>query len=109
VTLKSTRYRKVEPAAINRRAVPRHEVEVTSVSLNAEKSKSIPASLIDISIYGCRLELDANLTDGEAVEISIATFTSIAATIVWTKDDQAGCRFVDSMDPQMMRTLTIVH
>lgn len=109
MTLKSTRYRKVEPAALNRRAVPRHEVEVTSVSLNAKESKSIPASLIDISIYGCRLELDTKLADGEAVEISIATFASIAATIVWTKAGHAGCRFVDSMDPHMMRALTIVH
>ena len=109
VTLKSTRYRKVEPAALNRRAVPRHKVEVTSVSLNGKKKFSIPASLVDISIYGCRLEIECEMDEGEEIQVSFATFASVAATIIWKKADEAGCRFADSIDPHMMRALTITH
>ena len=109
VTLKSTRYRKVEPAALNRRAVPRHKVEVTSVSLSGKKKYAVPASLVDISIYGCRLEIDSDLSEGEEIRVSFATFASVAATIIWKKANEAGCRFADSIDPHMMRTLTITH
>ncbi len=107
MALKSTRYRKVEPAALNRRATPRHEVSISSASLKRKGNMSIVATLLDISIYGCRLEADAVFKEGEKVTLTVDEHAPVKATLVWQKTKQAGCRFADSLDTEMLRTLTL--
>lgn len=107
MALKSTRYRKVQPAALNRRSVPRHEVTVSSASLKRKGNMSIAATLLDISIYGCRFEADAVFKEGEKVTVTVNTHAPMKATLVWQKTKQAGCRFADALDTEILRTLTL--
>tara|TARA_R110000772_G_scaffold48156_2_gene110089 strand:- start:1128 stop:1484 length:357 start_codon:yes stop_codon:yes gene_type:complete len=107
VALKSTRYRKVEPAALNRRATPRHTVAISSASLRRKGNISIPAILLDISIYGCRFEVDAVFKEGEKVTVTVDEHGPVTATLVWQKTKQAGCRFVDALDAAVLRSLTL--
>ncbi len=107
MALKSTRYRKVEPAALNRRAVPRHEVTVSSASLKRKGNQSIVATLLDISIYGCRFEADAVFQEGERVTVTVDQQAPMKATLVWQKTKQAGCRFADALDTEILRNLTL--
>ncbi|QTD56588.1 PilZ domain-containing protein [Parasphingorhabdus cellanae] len=107
MALKSTRYRKVEPAALNRRTTPRHEVYVSSASLKRNGNMSIAATLLDISIYGCRFEADAVFKEGEKVTVTVDEHAPFKATLVWQKTKQAGCRFADALDTEILRTLTL--
>ncbi|MEH6757727.1 MAG: PilZ domain-containing protein [Parasphingorhabdus sp.] len=107
MALKSTRYRKVEPAALNRRATPRHTMAISSASLKRNGNKSIPATLLDISIYGCRFEVDAVFKEGEKVTVTVDEHAPVIATMVWQKTKQVGCRFVDALDTAVLRSLTI--
>lgn len=108
MALKSTRYRKVEPAALNRRAVPRHNVKIRRASLNRSNRNAISADLVDISVYGCRLEADAVFSEGEEIQVNVAAFDTVKAVVVWQKVKQAGCRFTDALDPEILRRLTLV-
>ena len=108
MALKSTRYRKVAPAALNRRAVPRHCVSVSSASLKRSSDNPISATLVDISIYGCRLEADAVFGEGEEINLAVADGNNVVATVVWQKVKQTGCRFVKALDPKIMRKLTLM-
>lgn len=108
MALKSTRYRKVEPAALNRRSVARHNVQICRASLERSNRTPILANLVDISVYGCRLEADAVFSEGEEIQVNVAAFDSVKAIVVWQKVKQAGCRFTDALDPEILRRLTLV-
>lgn len=107
MTLKSSRYRKVEPASVNRRATPRHEVSISCASLKRSGNKSIIATLLDISTYGCRFEVDAVFKEGEKVTVTVDQHTPIKATLVWQKTKHVGCRFADALDKKILRSLTL--
>jgi len=106
MALKSTRYQKVMPAALNRRAVARHKVNISGTSVKRGKKIQVEATILDVSIYGCRLELDAILPEGEGIEIHLAETHIADAKIVWQKAKEAGCRFADAISPKTMKSLT---
>lgn len=107
MSAKSTRYNNVQPAAINRRDVPRYDVAIDISPLKRKKSKPIQARLADISLYGCRLEADAVFQEGEVLELSVDSHVKAEAKVIWQKAQQAGCRFVKALDPEALRSLTI--
>lgn len=107
MALKSTRYRKVEPAALNRRSVLRHSVKVSRASFRRSGNRDIHADLVDISVYGCRLEADAVFKEGEEIRLNVASSDPVAAVVVWHKVKQAGCRFKEALDPEILRRLTL--
>ena len=106
MTLKSTRYQKVLPAAINRRKVARQKVNLTGACVGRGEKTRIKANILDISIFGCRLGLDAILPEGETIQIHLANKEMIVAKIIWQKANEAGCRFEDSISLQKMKALT---
>lgn len=107
MALKTSRYRKVGPASLNQRTQPRHTVAISSASLKRKGSKSIAATLLDISIYGCRFEVDAVFKEGEKVVVTVDEHEPVDATLVWQKTKQAGCRFADALDTEVLRSLTL--
>lgn len=106
MALKSTRYQKVMPAALNRRNVKRHKVNITGTFVKRGQASTIQATILDVSVYGCKLALDAILPEGEKIQIHIADRDIVDATIVWQKAREAGCRFANVISPQKMKTLT---
>ncbi|SIN88701.1 PilZ domain-containing protein [Parasphingorhabdus marina DSM 22363] len=107
MALKSTRYRKVEPAALNRRSVARQRVKVSRASFRRSSNRDIKADLVDISVYGCRLEADAVFQEGEEISLDVASADPVTAVVVWHKVKQAGCRFKEALDPEILRRLTL--
>ncbi|MEP3227348.1 MAG: PilZ domain-containing protein [Parasphingorhabdus sp.] len=87
--------------------MPRHEVTVSSASLKRKGDHSIAATLLDISIYGCRIEADAVFKEGERVTVTVDEYAPMKATLVWQKTKQAGCRFADALDTEVLRRLTL--
>lgn len=94
------------PAALNRRVIKRHEVNITGTFVKRSQANSIQATILDVSIYGCKLALDAILPEGEKIQIHIADQDVVDATIVWQKAREAGCRFAEAISPQKMKALT---
>lgn len=105
MTLKSTRYQKVMPAAVNRRKIARQKVNLSGACVGRGEKTKIKATILDISIFGCRIEIDAILPEGETIQIHLANDDVIGAKIVWQKANEAGCRFENSISLQKMRTL----
>jgi len=105
MALKSTRYQKVVPAALNRRAFELHRVNISGASVTLSKKKIVQATILDVSIYGCRLELDAILPEGEKIQIHLANKEVVDARIIWQKAREAGCRFAEAISQQKMRAL----
>ncbi len=81
MALKSTRYQKVMPAALNRRAVTRRKVNISGASVERGTKNRIQATILDVSIYGCRLEMDAILPEGENVQIHLADKDAVDAEL----------------------------
>lgn len=105
MTLKSTRYQKVMPAALNRRKVGRQKVNLSGTFVGRGGEVRIKATILDISIFGCRLELDAILPEGETVQIHLTNGEKIDAKVIWQKASEAGCRFEDSISLQKVKAL----
>lgn len=105
MALKSTRYQKVLPAAINRREIARRRVHLSGLNVGRRKKNRIRATILDVSIYGCRMELDAIFSPGETIQIHLADKAKIEANIVWQKAREVGCRFESPIDASVMKTL----
>lgn len=105
MALKSTQYQKVEPAALNRRAFELHRVNISGASVPRSKKHKVQATILDISIYGCRLELDTIVPAGENIQIHLANTEVVDARIIWQKASEAGCRFAEAISRQKVKAL----
>ena len=105
--MKHSRYRRPEPAQIEKRKAPRHRVAVVRAEVERNKQVPISALLRDISVYGCCLKLDAVLRVDEAVSLSFGENEGIDASIVWQKGGRVGCRFVNPISRQLFRSMTL--
>lgn len=67
------------------------------------------AILCDVSPSGCRIELfDGRVPlRGATIVFEIGDPLYVAGTIVWVNGSEAGVRFSDALDPQVMRVLEI--
>lgn len=107
MALKSTRYQRPEPASLERRGAPRMTVHLTSAALLRSGDVSIEAELHDISVFGCRISVDAIFQEGEEVQVSIDNFEPVVGNVVWQDGRLAGCKFLFPIHPQILRALTI--
>ena len=73
----TSQYRKVEPARIDQRGMVRQPVELHRRVRCRRSEKRVEGCLADISIYGCRVNLDTGEAD-DAVRIKVGerVFTS---------------------------------
>ncbi len=69
------------------RAYCAHQVSVLA------KSGTRAASLLDISRSGFRASVDAPVSVGDAVTLTISQDRELSALVVWQKDSEIGCRF----------------
>jgi len=100
-------WRKVEPAALDQRTGPRYRVAVSRASVRGHGQQPQAALLHDLSAYGCRLSGVDDQPEGERLWLRLAGSLPVAATVVWARDDQLGCRFDAPLDRALMRALTL--
>jgi hypothetical protein len=105
--LASTAYRRVEPARLEQRVAPRMSVVIKRTTVRGHGRQPVEAQLDDLSIYGCRLTVDAQFKANERLWLRFADGKPIAATAVWFEGDQLGCRFDEPLDRMLYRALTL--
>ncbi|WP_375428610.1 PilZ domain-containing protein [uncultured Sphingomonas sp.] len=62
----------------------------------------------DLSTTGARVDRAGSLRPGSTVLVSVGVLAAIGATVVWVKDDAAGLRFAEPIDPDAARSKTFV-
>ena len=101
-------YRKVAPARIERRNVARHPVLIKHATVRGHGQHPVEAELLDLSIYGCRLAVDASYKIGDRLWLRFAGESPVAASAVWAEGGEFGCRFDEPLDRTLFRALTLV-
>ncbi len=62
----------------------------------------------DLSGSGARIDRAGSLKVGSTVLVSVGVLEEVGATVMWVKDDSAGLRFAEPIDPDAARSKTIV-
>jgi hypothetical protein len=106
--LATSAYRKVAPARIEQRRNARHSVVIKRATVRGHGRQPIEAELVDLSIYGCRLSVDAIYRADERLWLRIAAGVApVAATAIWFESGHLGVRFDVPIDRGLFRALTL--
>lgn len=62
----------------------------------------------DLSSSGARIDRAGGLRAGSTVLVTVGILQAVGATVVWVKDDIAGLKFAEPIDPDAARSKTIV-
>jgi len=62
----------------------------------------------DLSSTGARVDRAGSLKVGSTVLVSVGVLDQVGATVVWVKDDSAGIKFAEPIDPEAARSKTLV-
>jgi hypothetical protein len=93
--------------ADERRSASRLVVGITKVSVRKISEQPAEASLGDLSIYGCRIKSSLDHNPGERVWLRFTGMNPVHATIVWSENGYAGCRFDVPINNSLFRSLTL--
>lgn len=104
----TSQYRRVPPARIEQREVVRHSVVLERATLRDQSKTTSEVRLLDLSIYGCRLEINCDITIGERLWLRLVGGDSIRATAIWCEEGKLGCRFDIALDPAYFRDITLL-
>lgn len=104
---RTSQYRKVEAAALDRRGGARLAVQVSRATVRGHGAAAADATLADVSAYGCRLRCSAEAGHDERIWLRFAGSLPVAATVIWREDGMVGCRFDTPIPRDLMRSLTI--
>ncbi len=107
MTLASSQYRRVEPARIEQRTVERHSVLLHRSTVRGHGRQAIDAELVDLSIYGCRIEADHSFKENDRLWLRFSSSNPVPATAVWSEGSTLGCRFDEPLDRSLFRALTL--
>ena len=103
----TSQYRKVAPAQLEQREVVRHPVLLQKATVRRHAKQPIEASLVDLSVYGCRVLIDGGVKVGDRFWLRLAGSNPISATAVWAEGDRLGCKFDEILDRALFRELTL--
>jgi len=62
----------------------------------------------DLSASGARIDRAGALKPGATVLVSVGVLKAVGATVIWVKDDLAGLRFAEAIDPDAARSKAII-
>lgn len=62
----------------------------------------------DLSSTGARVDRAGAFKVGSTVLVSVGVLEQVGATVVWVKDDAAGLKFAEPIDPDAARSKAIV-
>jgi hypothetical protein len=108
MSLAVSAYRKVAPARLDQRDVARHLVMIKRAKVRGHGRQPAEAALVDLSIYGCRLAVDADYAPNDRLWLRFAGESPVAATAVWAEGGELGCRFDEQLDRALFRALTLM-
>lgn len=108
MNMRHSRFRRVAPARIEQRSAFRHPVVLQRGSVRHHGKHAYEASLIDLSIYGCRVTTDARIDPHDRLWLRFEGSRPVAATAVWCDDGNIGCLFDAPLDKALFRKLTLV-
>lgn len=101
-------FRAVTPALVEQRGVERHRVGVRRVTVDDAAGDEQGALLHDLSIYGCRLAVDAAWSPDDRIAVRLDGQAPIAGRVIWCRDGFAGCRFDQAIAASLVRRLVLV-
>tara|TARA_R110000824_G_scaffold60404_1_gene161494 strand:- start:8905 stop:9237 length:333 start_codon:yes stop_codon:yes gene_type:complete len=104
----NSQYRAVKPALIEQRKVYRHPVQIQQTAIRQHGKMAQSGELIDVSIYGCRVASDGMFDEGIRVWLRFDGSSPIPATAMWCKEGHIGCRFDETLDQTLFRSLTLI-
>jgi PilZ domain len=104
----TSQYRRVVPARLEQRDAIRHPVSISRTTMRRPTAKIDNARLIDLSIYGCSLEVDDIVKSGQRLWLRFSCSAPISSTVIWCEDGKLGCRFDQAIDRDLFRSLTLV-
>jgi PilZ domain len=107
MALASSAYRSVEPARIEQRVTERLPVVIRRATVRGHGRQPVDAELTDLSVYGCRLLVDARYRASDRLWLRFGNSAPVAAEAIWVKGDQLGCRFDKPLDRALFRNLTM--
>jgi hypothetical protein len=107
MAVRTSPYRRPDPARIDQRGVDRHPVFIQQATMRRHRAPSIEAKLYDVSIFGCRLACDAPVKPDERIWLRIRGGMPIAATVMWASDGLVGCRFDAPISSGTVRALSL--
>ncbi len=102
---RATAYRPM--ASVDRRDEVRADAQVTRASLRGLAQEPSGAGLVEISIYGCRLDCASDAEVDEPVWLRLNGSLPIAAKVIWNREGVLGCRFDTPIGRPLLRSLTI--
>ncbi|WP_422055330.1 PilZ domain-containing protein [Sphingomonas sp.] len=62
----------------------------------------------DLSVSGARIDRADGLKPGATVLVSVGVLKAVGATVIWVKDDLAGLRFAETIDPDAARSKAMI-
>jgi hypothetical protein len=62
----------------------------------------------DLSVSGARIDRAEGLKPGATVLVSVGVLKAVGATVIWVKDDLAGLRFAETIDPDAARSKALI-
>lgn len=104
----NSQFRRVEPALIEQRKAYRHPVQIQRTAIRQHGKNARKGELVDVSIYGCRVASDSMIAEGSRVWLRFEGSSPITATAIWCKDGQVGCRFDETLDQKLFRSLALI-
>lgn len=94
-----------ESALWDQREERRHRVECVRATAGGEADDPFVAALEDVSTFGCRLNGAGVLEQDKRIWLRLPGAPPIMATVAWTRDGEAGCRFETPISQTLMRSL----
>jgi hypothetical protein len=104
----NSQYRAVGPALIEHRKAYRHPVQIQQTAIREHGKSAKAGELIDVSIYGCRVACRSPFAEGVRLWLRFDGSNPIAATAMWCRDGHIGCRFDETLDRTLFRSLTLI-
>lgn len=96
------------PRPRDQRAAVRHKVHVTRATVRQLGHEPVEATLMDLSIFGCRVNSDEVFDKGDRVFVRFDGSLPIAAQVIWSDDGETGCRFDKPLERAMLRSLILL-
>ncbi|NML04492.1 PilZ domain-containing protein [Sphingomonas sp. G-3-2-10] len=62
----------------------------------------------DLSASGARVDRAGSLKVGSTVLVSVGVLEQVGATVIWVRDDLAGLKFAEAIDPDAARSKALV-
>jgi len=102
-----SQYKTAPPARVEQRHEERHSVVLQVVTVDGDEIEKEVAPIVDISSFGCRLEVQGKYAEAIKLELSFFNRDPIIAEVIWCKDGHLGCRFEKKIDMCLFRAITI--